>query len=712
MAKTAWPGPDRREHIGSWESRIDGPWKATGNAKYAYDINRKDMLYGKLLGSRYGNAKLNGVDTSEAEAMDGVETVWVASDRQGALPQIEYAGQIIAAVAARTEEIANEAIRKIKVDYSVADAVQDDRDISLASGRDQEKTEGDPEAGFAEADKTVEGHYGLPMITHCCLEAHGQVCEFGSDGDLYVWPSTQNVSGYAGGLTRDAELPADRIHVDCQVMGGGFGSKFASDEWGSIAVTLAKQAGKPVKLMLDRDMELEIAGNRPSAYADVKVGVKNDGAITAWESTCWGTGGIQRWRMPPIPYAFNIANQKTIGRGIVTNRGATRAWRAPNHPQACLITMSAMEDAAAAIGMDALEFFRKNLHLTDRPEVYAEEFDIAAQIIGYNDKKHPRGEGDDGPVKRGLGCALHFWGGQGHPSACDLTINPDGSVIARIGTQDLGTGTRTAIALVVADSLGLDPEQVRVEIGKNQFPPSGASGGSTTIGGISSASRDASVKAVNALIEKVAAELDAQPDELEAWDGKVGKKGDAAASMSWKEACDLLGQMPITVQGKNPPEDGTELTTGGVGGVQIADVSVDTETGIVTINEVVAVQDIGLIVNMKAAESQVYGALIMGITYALYEETIYDPMTGVMLNPDMEFYRLAGFGDIGKLHVHLMNDEKYAQRGVIGLGEPPVISPGAAISNAVANACGVRVPELPLTPDRVLAALEQGGKLS
>jgi xanthine dehydrogenase YagR molybdenum-binding subunit len=167
-------------------------------------------------------------------------------------------------------------------------------------------------------------------------------------------------------------------------------------------------------------------------------------------------------------------------------------------------------------------------------------------------------------------------------------------------------------------------------------------------------------------------------------------------------------------RGANVPGESQrdKLIDAGVGGVQMADVSVDVETGVVTLNEMVAVQDCGLVISLKNAESQVFGALIMGITYALFEEAVYDNQSGKMLNPDMEFYRLAGIGDIGNLKVHMMQTKAYEDRGVIGLGEPPVISPGAAIANAVANACGVRVPHLPLTPDRVIAALYEGGKVA
>ena len=293
----------------------------------------------------------------------------------------------------------------------------------------------------------------------------------------------------------------------------------------------------------------------------------------------------------------------------------------------------------------------------------------------------------------------------------DVTINPDGSVEAKIGTQDLGTGTRTTIPIVIAETLGIPMEAVKLYIGKNSYPVSGASGGSTTIGGISVSSRKASVDALNALLEVVAPRLKTTPDALEAYDGQIRQADNPGNSITWKNACALLGPNPITKRGANVPADSEKagLISVGVGGAQMADVSVDIETGVVTLNELVAVQDCGLIIDLKTCESQVFGAMIMGVTWALFEEAIYDAKTGRMMNADMEFYRLAGLMDVGKLKVHMMQGTEYEKRGVIGIGEPPAVSPGAAIANAVANACGVRVPQLPLTPDRVIMALQKGG---
>jgi xanthine dehydrogenase YagR molybdenum-binding subunit len=642
--------------------------------------------------------------------MAGVKAVWKAPDIVG--KELNYAGAIVAVVAAETEEIATDAAKQVKGDYEVLEHQVVDHKVELSRDRPNERTQGNVQEAMEKADAMVQGFYGCPVITHCCLEPHGQVTEV-KDGELFVWPSTQNVSGYSAGLGDAVGIDQNKIHVDCQVMGGGFGSKFNFDSWGSIGAQISKQTGRPVKFMLDRDLELATAGSRPSAYANIKVGASKDGMVTAMDAEIWGTSGMGGSITDrQMPYVFKIPNFRIVGKRILTNRGSARAWRAPNHPQNCFLTMSAYADVAARLGMDELEFFLKNVQATDRAQVYTDELKIAADLIGYKQKAHPRGDKTPGPIKRGLGIGIHTWGGLGHDSECDVIINPDGSVEARMGTQDLGVGTRTCIPIVVADTLGLPLEAVKVQIGRNDYPKSGASGGSTTIGGISTSSRKAATDALNALFQVVAPRLSAPPEELEAVGGEIRHISRPLNKVTWKQACAMLGVNPITKRGVSVRGESEKagFTSQGVGGVQIADVSVDVETGIVTINEMAAVQDVGLIINLKLAESQVFGSMIMGITYSLFEEAIYDAKTGRMLNADMEFYRLAGIKDIGKLKVHMMTGKGYDERGVIGIGEPPVIAPGAAISNAVANAIGVRVPSLPLTPDRVLMALtEKGG---
>src|SRR5712691_408515 len=572
------------------------------------------------------------------------------------------------------------------------------------------QTLGEGEKAFAQAEVTSEGFYGAPVITHCCLESHGSTSEWTDNDHLLVHMSTQNVSGIAGQMAEPLKIPATNIRVHQDHIGGGFGSKFSPDRWGIATAEVSKKAGgKPVRIMLERDSELKVAGARPSAYARVRVGAKRDGTIVAWQSESWGTGGPGGGGMPPIPYCFAVPNQKKEHTAIRNNIGPARAWRAPNHPQAAVLTMCALDDLAANLNMDPVEFFSKNLNLTkQRENTYREELDIASELMGWKQKWHPRGQSASDGMARGVGVSFHTWGGRGHASDCDLTIHPDGSVDLKMGTQDLGTGTRTCILMVAADTLGIPMDTIQLQIGDTTYPPSGGSGGSTTIGGVSSSTRRGAVDARDALFAKVAPTLNAQPDQLECVDGTVRVKGDSSKSLSWKEACSKLGAVPLTVRGKNPDRSKPpDLTNSGVGGVQMAEVEVDTDTGIVKVKKMVAVQDCGLIIDLKTAEGQCYGALIMGISYALFEEKVMDPTTGRMLNADMQFYRLAGLSDIPELVVHMMTGKGYDERGVIGLGEPPVISPGAAISNAVANAIGLRVPFLPLTPDRVLAALEQ-----
>jgi xanthine dehydrogenase YagR molybdenum-binding subunit len=783
--KYGWPAADQRTLIGKRISRIDGPDKVSGRAKYTYDVHRPGMLYGKVVRSPHAHAKVVSVDTSAAEKMPGVKGVYIIQDKGS---EIHWAGDDIVVVAAVDEPTAADAARTIKVEYEPLPHFVDDftqpqnvpenngpltrRDLfqmfddevpeqqfiavlqkrglafkvspalikqlkddeepenvinaiqtapvkepepnNSSYKKEAEQVKGDPDAGFKEAEVVSEGVYGCPVITHCCLESHGSIAEWTDNDHLFSHISTQNVSGLAGQYAQALKIPESNIHVHQDHIGGGFGSKFGIDRWGAYTAQVSKKTGgKPVRVMLERDAELEVAGCRPSAFAKVKVGAKKDGTLTAWQSESWGTGGPGGGGAPPMPYVVNIPNQRKQHTAIATNIGPARAWRAPNHPQGCLITMSAIEDCAAKLGMDPLQLMLKNIALTapsedtyHRADTYRDELMIAADLIGWKQNWHPRGQ-DSGVTKRGLGMAIHTWGGRGHESNCALSIHSDGSVNIKIGSQDLGTGTRTAILIVAGETLGLPIEKIQLNLGDNQYPADGGSGGSTTIGGVSSSTRRAAIDARDQLFAKVASALNAKPEELEAVGGSIRVRSAPSRSLSWKDACARLGTQPIQALGKNPgPGD---LISSGVGGAVMADVSVDTETGIVKMNKMVCVQDCGLIISLKTAESQVYGAMIMGIATTLYEEKIMDKNLGQMLNPNMDFYRLAGIGDVGELVVHMMTGKGYDERGPIGLGEPPTVGPMAAIGNAVANAIGVRVPFLPITPDRVVNALNPKG---
>jgi xanthine dehydrogenase YagR molybdenum-binding subunit len=708
MPDYSWPPMDQRRVIGKPTKRRDGLEKSTGRAKYSSDLKPPGMLFGALLASPHAHARITSIDTSEAEHMEGVTAVHVMT---GAGKEVQWEGAEIATVAAVSEELANDAVRKIKVQYEVLPHLVHEDDLAKAGNRAKaagEQVTGDPDKAFQEADAVSEGTYGIPVITHCCLESHGNIVQFAGD-HVNLWPSTQYVSGIGGDLGKSLEVPAANVHVEMQYIGGGFGSKFAADSWGVEAALLSKASGgKPVKMFLDRATELKIAGNRPSAFANIKVAAKKDGTITAWQSISWATGGMGGGGMPPIPYVFTeIPNKRLNHTAVAVNAGGARAWRAPNHPQASFLTCSALEDLAAKLRMDPVELFSKNLSYTAREATYKAQLQKAAEMMEWQKRWHPRGEGH-GPVKQGLGLGINTWGGGGHASQCRTTINPDGSVVLEIGTQDLGTGTRTVIAIVAAETLGLPLGAITLRIGDSDYPPDGASGGSTTVGGVSPSTLKSTTNARAKLFAAVAPALGTTPDQLTAVDGRIQVKGDPSKSLPWQDACRKLGTTKISEMGENNPRNPGGLMSSGVGGVGMADVSVDTETGIVKMNKFVAVQDCGLIINPKLAESQIHGAVIMSTCAALFQERIMDEQSGKYLNADMEFDKLAGIADIGEIVVHLDITPENDKRGVIGLGEPPVIGVVAAIGNAVANAIGVRVPRVPLTADRVLAALDGG----
>jgi xanthine dehydrogenase YagR molybdenum-binding subunit len=707
-AAPTWPKPEERRLIGQRISRLDGPAKVTGAAKYTYDLNRPGLLYARVLRCPHAHAKVTKLDLSAAQSLPGVRAVRVI---QGAGSEIQWALDEVAVVAATSDEIAQDALRAIAVEYEVlphfVSEEKPEQAPALKAG--EEQTVGDPEAALAAAAVRSKGTYGMPVISHNCLEPHGQICEWTGKEEMTAWCSTQAVSAVAGQFAERINIPAANVHVITQYMGGGFGSKFSADRWGIECAELARQAGAPVKLMLDRAAELTVAGDRPSAFAEIEVGAKADGTLTAWVSKSWGSGGLGSSGDPPLPYVFQIPNRRQRHTSVPTNTASSRAWRAPNHPQGCFLTMSALDDLAAKLGMDPYELFVKNLPLTgDKPApIYKQELEIAERLMGWKARWHPRGAGGAGPIKRGLGLSIHTWGGRGHRSNCEITLHPDGQVELKMSTQDLGTGTRTAVGIVCADTLGLPLEAVKVSIGDSRYPSSGGSGGSTTIGGVSAATFRAALNARTMIFEKAAPKLGATPDQLEAAESTIRVKGTPDRRLTWKQAVALFGRVPVTATGANPGPG--ELTSSGVGGVQMAEVTVDVETGIVKMQKMVAVQDCGLVIDLKTAESQVYGALIMGISGALSEEKVIDPVTGRMLNVDFESYKMAGIGDVGELVVHMMTGPGYDERGPIGLGEPPMVSPGAAIANAVANAVGVRVPWLPLTPRRVLDALYPAG---
>ncbi len=703
--------PEKRQLIGTSVPRVDGLLKVSGKAKYSYDINLPGLLYGKILRSPLPRAKIVSLDLSAAESMPGVKAV---HEIKKAGDTVHYTGDEIAAVAATTEGLALDAIRAIQVKYEKLDHVGSEEDglekgsPAVKRGQLDERGENVDEV-LKGAAATIEATYGCNVVTHACLETHGLVAQWEGD-KLTVWCRTQGVHMTKDGLQGHFKKPVTCI---TKFMGGGFGSSFGPNAEGIAAAELARKAGAPVKLMLDRAEEHRAVGNRPSAFAKVRVGCDKEGKLLALDAETWGTGGHSGGAGFPLPYIYIFPNRQRIHTDVFVNAGNQRPMRAPGHPQGCYIEESIMDDLCHQLdpNMDPMEFRIRNL--PDRgPQgsvtpIWIRQLRLGAARIGWRERWHPRGDTTKGPWKRGLGCAIGRWAGGPGGAEASVMITPDGRVEVKIGTQDLGTGTTTLVPLVAAEILGLRVDQIDGLIGSSDYPPAGPSGGSTTVGGVSLAVGVASMKALRGLFNIVAPELGVQPEDLEAEAERVYVKGNREKGFTWRQACARIGPGK-TISANANKDEGEGMASSNVGGAQFADVSVDTETGIIRLNKIVAVADCGMVVNRLTCESQVYGAIIMGVTYALFEERRLDRRLGIVLNPDMENYKLACVGDLPEIEVHLLD---YPERGVIGIGEPPTIPTAGAISNAVANAIGVRVPVIPLTPSRVLAALEKTRKV-
>jgi xanthine dehydrogenase YagR molybdenum-binding subunit len=728
----SWPSKADSKLIGTSPNRIDAIEKATGAAKYSYDINLKGMLFCHALGSYSAHAKLKGIDISAAEKSPGVVHIHVLREPGY---EIAWEGDLLAIVAAESDAQAVAAAQKIKLDLEELPVFTNDEDLAAAEKAERtakgggkvttvkEPGDDDDEDEFVtkeierllkESKYTVEGYYGVDVITHCCLEPHGSTVHW-EGNKLKAYLSTQNVSGTEDGFAQGLKITADDVEVICDYIGGGFGSKFAPDYWGIAAAEISKKTGRPVKFMLTRDQELKNGGTRPSGYIKVRLGADENGVVQVWDSEHWGTAGFQGGGVSHgvIPYVLEPKNYRRVATNIMTNAAPARAWRAPNHPQACAMSQTALDDLAAKMGANSYDIFMANLPNASngKADVYAEELKIAAKLMDWDAKWHPHGKGKaEGDVVEGMGIGLHTWGGGANDSTTMVKIHPDGSVEAFTGSQDIGTGTRTVCAQVLAETFGLQMEGVKIHVGRSTYPFSGASGGSTTVGAVTESHRRAGQDALAKLFPIVAKGLDAKPEDLEAVGGRIQVKGKPDKSLSWKEACTKLGMKPLEVTAEFKRGTMSSLSNAGVGGVQMAHVQVDKATGVVKMKTFVAVQDMGLIINPKLASSQIYGSVIMGIAYSLFEQRLMDPKTGAFINCELADYKLPRLGDIGEILIDLYEPESERSRGVIGLGEPPVISPGAAISNAVCNALGVRVPVLPLTPPRVLEAIKNAGR--
>ena len=697
-----WGPNDKHTLLNHRMTRVDGPLKAAGAAKYTYDQRLPGMLYARILRSPHAHAQIKNLDTGDAAKIPGVKAIIPAP-----LKEVRFAGAPVAAVAATTPEAAADALRAIKVQYEVlphvvhaTDAIKPGApkvvDEANENNLQQKNKNGDPakaEAALATADAIVEAEYISPRIHHACLETHGIVVDYRGGNTATVYASTQGTFTIPEDAAKELELPQSDVTAIVQHMGGGFGSKFGIGTEGMFACRLSKQTRAPVKLMLTRHDEFVMAGNRSASWQKLKAGVKNDGTIVGLQARQYRLGGIGQGSQAGQPYIYRMGDTYREVYSLHTNEDSSIAMRAPGHPQASFAVESLMDELAYKIKMDPVEFRKKNL----RDVVYHRQLDRGAKEIGWA-KRNPVAGGNTGPLKRGMGCAVGTWGGGGNNQCkVDVTISRDGSVLVAVGTQDLGTGTRTYTRAIVAEEFGLQVSDVREEIGSSKLGGANSSGGSTTAASLSPSVKDGAIKARLLFSEKVAPLLDnAQPAEITFSGGNVSAKG---KSVTWKQACAALPAAGVIGHG----EWRQDLQASGIHGAAFAEVEVDVETGHIRPIKMVHVQDGGLPLNRLTLESQINGGMIQSLGMALWEGRVMDAQLGLQLNPGFGDYKLPGALEMPELVPIIDDDDK--REAVIGIAEGCIIPALGAVVNAVFNASGVRVRELPITPDKILMGL-------
>lgn len=756
--------------VGKRTPRVDGRLKVTGAARYTADVRLPGMLFARLVCSPHPHARIRSIDTSAAERYAGVRAVHVLDrvlgnaqlrDKSKELPAkypiVRFAGQPIAAIAATTQAAADEAARLVKVDYELLPFVVDadearkpgaplvfpgpadqagtagggggPADVPQAGnvrgpirGGPRGEPRGDVVKGFAEADVTVEGEFRTQVQTHSALETHGVVVDWKSDG-ITVYASTQGTASVRDELAEIFNLKKSQVRVITDFMGGGFGAKFGAGNYGVLATHLSKKTGVPVRLMLDRKDEHLSVGNRPDSVQRIKIGAKRDGTLTAIHLECYGTAGVGTGAGTggPAQNMYNCPNILTEEADVFTHAGPAAAFRAPGHPQGCFALEQAIDELAERLQVDPLALRDK----FDESPVRREERRIGAERIGWS-RRHKPGADTGGTIKRGLGVAQSVWYRLINlDSACEVRVTRDGSVELLSGVQDIGGGIRTALAQVVAEELGLRPADITVRIGDTSFPNGPSSGGSMTTGSITPAARNAAYKVKRELLDQVAPVFKVSADKLLMRDGRIFAQGDSASSehaggMTFRQAAARLKTEQIAARASRSDDYGGfafknekaffGFGIGIYGGAQFAEVAVDTETGIIRVERVVAVHDCGRPVNPLAVESQINGGVLQGISYALYENRILDRNTGLMVNPNLEQYKIAGSRETPQIEAILV--EEYLGRNSTdagGIGEPATVPTAAAVANAVYNATGARMRDLPMTPARVLAALHTSG---
>ncbi len=728
-----WIG--ERSIVGARTTRIDGVQRVTGQARYTQDIALPGMLHARFVRSPHARARVVRVDDARALELRGVRAVlhrWNApkaafrGEETIFRKEVRFVGEEVAAVCAESEEIADAATRLLDVEYEVLPHVVDLEDaISDRAPRLDEQgnvsesgshTRGDAERALHDADAVVDATYRTSTQLHNSLETHGAVAQW--DGErLTVWESTQHVFGVREGLHLALELPYSRIRVICEYMGGGFGSKGGAGKYTIAAALFAKQLGAPVRCVYTREEENLAAGNRSATLQRIRVGWKGGrtGRLSGLEHISYSNSGQGRWVADPTGPTntlYRIDDLSTKSYRVVTNAGSLSAFRAPGYVEGTFALESALDELADRVRVDPLVLRRR--HATNVDPVmglrYTQKrlldcYRVGAKEIGWPARKRGGTSGSTHDRRRGIGMASQIWfGGGGPPAFATVHLNPDGTAVVRSGTQDIGTGTRTILAQICAEELGVGVRDIRVDIGDTDAPYGPISAGSLTLASVGPAVRLAAADAREQLLGAAAGVLEVSKSELRVEGGRIVGN---SAQITIEEIFDQLKNYTVIGRGSRFPNP-SEMALNTFG-AQFVQLEVDIGTGEVFLEKIVAVHDIGRVVNPLTATSQVEGGIIQAIGFALTEQRVLDRASGRVLNADLEEYKVPTVRDVPPIFVRFVDvpDRRANNLGARGLGEPPMIPTAAAIANAIANATGARVRTTPMTPDRVMAALAE-----
>ena len=743
--------------VGKPLPRVDGYERVSGAAVYPSDTSLPDMLYGAILRCPHAHALVKLVDTRQAEKMPGVRAVITGKTPGAGVdwpyttpvmtvktklfdPHCRHEGEEVAAVAAETPYQAWDAVKAIKVEYEVLPFVVDHKKaLELQApaiheggnrvGKAQTYERGDVARGFAEADVVLEETYSTACELHTPIELHGCVAKW--DGPrLTVWEPTQGVFAVQSGIAQVLGLPLASVRVIGHYVGGAFGSRLTAGKYDIIAALLARKTGRPVKLFLTREETYLCVGNRPPDHMKLKAGVKKDGTLTALDYSALGTGGAYPavgtsnvdWLVRDLYTCPNVRTQTT---DVYINAGPARPFRAPGHPQ-CAWALEQMIDALAeAIGMDPVELRLKNIPSSSQARGLPytttglrQCLEEGARAFGWREARQKAVESrGSGHIRRGVGMAGGLWvvGGGRPPVTVVVKLFADGSANLNMGASDIGTGTKTIMAMVVAEELGLPLEKIQIEnadTGTTQFTT--PSGGSKTVPSESPAVRAAAFSVKQQVLAMAGKDLKASPSDLEIKGGSVVVKGDPAREIKITNISELKERGVVLGVGTRGPNPQKQWVTPFC--AQFCEVEVNLKTGEVKVVRFLGTNDSGRVMNRLTFECQVFGGITMGIGLALTEFRVLDGnQTGKMVNRNWHDYKLPTALDVPADMVSLpieLDDPWCNSAGAKGLGEPATIPTAAALANAVYNATGVRMTSTPIDPLKLcqtLASQRKGG---